>query len=107
MSFLSGAGGAAGAGLAGGANGAATGLGHMIGVDPSRISELAGKIGAGMNAVASAGGADPGYQAPVQPTNYLQNLDPNMLQSILDRFRPMPLTTEQAQPMARAPGGFY
>lgn len=85
MSFLKPMGGAAGAMPQ--ANAAATGLGHLFGADPSRISEIAGRIGKGMNAVATAGGATPGYQAEAAPVdNHLQLLDPAMLQRIIQQF---------------------
>lgn len=90
MSFLNGAGGAAGA-----ANGAASGLGRLIGTDPSRISSIADRIGTGMNGIAAAGGAAPGYGAPAhpaqqqaggEPNNYMQLLDPNVMRAIIAKF---------------------
>lgn len=105
MSFLTpllgsigGAGAAAGAGGAAasalGSTSAARGLGHVIGVDPGRISSIADRIGKGANIAAAGGGADAGYAAPelsapdVAPANHLQMLDPGVLQSIIARFRP-------------------
>jgi hypothetical protein len=87
MSFLNGIGAAAGA--AGGANAAASGLGHMLGADPSRISDIAGNIGRGMNGIAAAGGAEPGYQAaeaPAPPANHMQLLDDAVLQRLVAQF---------------------
>jgi hypothetical protein len=53
MSFLNSAAGASG-----------QPLGNLIGADPSRISSIANSIGTGMNGIAAAGGAAPGYNAP-------------------------------------------
>lgn len=68
----------------------ATGLGKLIGADGSRVSEIAGRIGGGMNQIASAGGAAPGYAAPQAPqelpNNHLQMLDPNVLRALIQRF---------------------
>lgn len=79
--------------LAGGAasalqpNSAASGLGHLIGVDPSRISQIAQGVGTAADGIADAGGATPGYAAPQQPVNnYMQMLDPNVLQAIYAKF---------------------
>lgn len=87
-------------------NAAASGLGHLFGADPSRVSSIADRIGTGMNQIAAAGGAMPGYQGP-QVNNVMQMLDTNTLQGILDHFRKMPVTMAPATPLARAPGGFY
>lgn len=87
MSFLN----SAGAGAAA-ANGASTGLGHMLGVDPSRISSIANSIGTGMNGIAAAGGAPQAYggqAGPQQPVNnYMQMMDPTVLKAILAKFGP-------------------
>lgn len=90
MSFLNSIGGAAGA--AGGANSAASGLGHMLGADPSRVSDIAGRIGRGMNGIAAAGGAEPGYQAeaPTPPANHIQLLDDAVLQRLVAQFGGQP-----------------
>lgn len=90
MSFLGplmGGAGAAGAASAA-APAAATGLGHLIGADPSRISQIAGQIGGGMNRIAAAGGAAPGYEAPQAPAvnNHMQLLDPEVLHSLIRQF---------------------
>lgn len=85
MSFLNGIGGAAGA--AGGANAAAGGLGHLLGADPSRVSDIAGRIGRGMNGIAAAGGAEPGYEPPA---NHMQLLDNDVLQRIVAQFGGQP-----------------
>jgi hypothetical protein len=83
MSFLNGRGGA----LADGGNAAASGLGHMLNTDPSRISQIAGQIGRGMNGIAAAGGATPGYAAPeAAPANHMQLLDDAVLQKIVQQF---------------------
>lgn len=89
MSFLQGAGGA-GAAL-GQANSASTGLGHLLNVDPSRISSIANGIGRAANGIATAGGAEAGYDgsAAQQPNNYLQNLDPTVLRAIMAKFGPV------------------
>jgi hypothetical protein len=73
----------------GGANAAASGLGHLIGVDPSRISSIAGTIGKGMNGIAAGGGASPGYADPGLPdvNNHMQLLDPAILQAIIQHFQ--------------------
>lgn len=77
----------------GGANAAASGLGQMVGADPSRISQIAGQIGRGMNGIAAAGGAAPGYATDpsTQPSaapvdNHMQLLDPNIIQQLIQRF---------------------
>lgn len=85
MSFLSGLGGLGAAASAAAPNIAAQGLGHLIGVDPSRVASLASSIGKGMNQVAAAGGA--GSEAPpLAPQNHLQLLDPAVLQALIQRF---------------------
>jgi hypothetical protein len=70
------------------ANSAATGLGHLIDVDPARIASIAGDIGKAANPIAAAGGATPAYQAapsaPVQ--NHLQLLDPAVIRAILQQM---------------------
>lgn len=73
-----------------GANPMATGLGRLIGADPSRVSTIADRIGTGMNMIAAGGGATAGYDgsAAPQPNNYLQLLDPSVLQALVARFRP-------------------
>lgn len=72
-----------------GTNPAAEGLGRLLGTDASRIGSWADRIGNGMNMIAGAGGAQPGYMNPVPPVaNHMQMIDPNFLQSILRRFRP-------------------
>ena len=86
MSFLQGAGGA-GAAL-GQANSASTGLGHLLNVDPSRISMIANGVGRAANGIATAGGADAGYDGSAAPNNYLQNLDPTVLRAIMAKFGP-------------------
>jgi len=70
------------------ANAAATGLGKLIGTDPSRIASLAHSIGGGMNQIAAAGGAQGGYQDPGLPPvqNHLQLLDPAVLQALIQHF---------------------
>jgi hypothetical protein len=79
--------------IGGGGNAAASGLGQMVGADPSRISQIAGQIGRGMNGIAQAGGAAPGYAAdPSAPPaaapvdNHLQLLDPNIIQQLIQKF---------------------
>lgn len=70
-------------------NGAARGLGRAIGADPSRISSIATSIGRGANAVASAGGAQGGYEAaPQMPiiNNQMQLLDPRIIQQLMRHF---------------------
>lgn len=70
-------------------NSAATGLGHLINVDPSRIGQIANSIGQGANGIATAGGAPAGYDgsaAPVAMSNHLQWLDPGMLQRLQSMF---------------------
>jgi hypothetical protein len=98
MSFLNNMGGGAGA-LAGfQPNSISSGFGHMIGADPSRVSMIADRIGKAANGIAAGGGAESGYDgsaAAPQIDNHLQMLDPNVLQSIIARFRP------QAQGYAR------
>jgi hypothetical protein len=93
MSFLKGAGAAAApVAQAAQSNPLATGLGRLFGTDGSRVSEIAGRIGGGMNQIASAGGAAPGYAAPQAPqgqelpNNHLQMLDPNVLRALIQRF---------------------
>lgn len=81
----------------------AAGLGHMIGAEPSRVSQVADRIGNGMNMIAAAGGAQPGYVKPVRsvmpaqpvgapegaaPDNHLQMLDTEVLRNLIARFRP-------------------
>lgn len=113
MSFLTslmgGAGAAAGAGAAGALGAAAPaaaavnpmagGLAKLLGTDGANVTGIADKIGGGMNQIAAAGGAQPGYQAPpvggVQPgpmqpdpNNHLQLLDDDVLQGLIARFRP-------------------
>jgi hypothetical protein len=74
-----------------GANPGAAGLGHLLGADPSRVSSIADRIGQGMNGIAQAGGATPGYASPDQSVNnHLQLLDPEVLRSIIAKFRPSP-----------------
>lgn len=91
MSFLKPSMGAGG--IANGPNGLASGLGHLIGVDPSQISSNVGKFGDAMNGIASVGGATPGYTAPQQPVNnHLQLLDPATLQAIYAKFGGQPQT---------------
>jgi hypothetical protein len=67
---------------------AASGLGHLIGVDPGRVASIAGNIGKGMNQIATAGGASPAYQDPGVPAvqNHFQLLDDNVLRAIIDHF---------------------
>lgn len=67
---------------------AATGLGHVIGADPTRISSIASNIGQGMNGIAAAGGASPGYSAPEAPSvdNHMQLLDPGTIQQLIQQF---------------------
>lgn len=67
-------------------NSAATGLGHLFGADPSRISSIANSVGTAANGIADAGGATAGYQAPQQPNNYMQLLDPAVLHAIYAKF---------------------
>ena len=86
MSFLNNPG--SGAMAASQANGAATGLGHMFGADPSRISMIADRIGKASNGIASAGGADQGYDGTAAPNNYLQTLDPTVMRAIMAKFGP-------------------
>lgn len=91
MSFLSGLGGAAGAAAA--PTAAASGLGRIIGADPSRIGTIAGQIGRGMNGIAAAGGATPGYEAPAAaepPVNHMQLLDNAVLQRLVQQFGGQP-----------------
>jgi hypothetical protein len=97
MSFLN------GMGAAGGASGAASGLGHLIGADPSRISSIANSIGTGMNGIAAAGGAAPGYAAPghsaapsaAAPDNHMQLLDQDVIQQIIQQFAGRPQAAPQ------------
>jgi hypothetical protein len=84
MSFLKPQGGAAF-----GSNAAASGLGRLMDVDPSRISQIAQSIGGVANGFANAGGATPGYAAP-EVNNHMQLLDPEVLRSIMAKFRPGP-----------------
>lgn len=68
-----------------------SGFGYMIGADPSRVSMIADRIGKAANGIAAGGGASAGYDgsaAAPQIDNHLQMLDPNILQSIIARFRP-------------------
>jgi hypothetical protein len=94
MSFLQGAG--AGGGLAALAapTGAATGLGKLLGADPSRIGDIAGGIGKVANGVASAGGATPAYADPglqsMAPDNHMQLLDNAVLQRLISQFGGQP-----------------
>lgn len=77
----------------GGAGGLAGGVGHLFGTDGAHVSSLADRIGKGANMIASGGGATAGYDgsaAAPQIDNHLQMLDPNILQSIIARFRPTP-----------------
>jgi hypothetical protein len=69
-------------------NGAATGLGHLLGVDPSRISSIAGGVGKAANQIATAGGAQGGYAAPEMPAinNHMQMLDPAVLRALIAHF---------------------
>jgi hypothetical protein len=74
-------------------NFAASGLGHALGVDPSRVASIAGTVGSAANQIAAAGGAQGGYQNPgVQgaalPTvnNHLQMLDPQVLRALIQHF---------------------
>jgi hypothetical protein len=67
----------------------ANGVGRLFGTDGAHVSALADRIGLGMNQIAAAGGAQPGYAAQQQPVNnHLQMLDQDMLREILQRFRP-------------------
>jgi len=66
----------------------AGGLARLLGTDGSRVSSITDRIGMGMNQVASAGGAHPGYAARQQLPNHLQMLNPEALQAIIQRFRP-------------------
>jgi hypothetical protein len=79
------------------ANPAAAGVGNLFGTDGAHISSIADRIGTGMNQIATAGGAQPGYAAQANPTtaqpaapppNHLQMLDPSVLQSLIQQFRP-------------------
>jgi hypothetical protein len=87
MSFLKPA---ADAGALTPSNPAATGLGRLFGTDGARVSSIADRIGAGMNQIATAGGAQPGYAAPQQamPNNHFQMLDQDVLRALVERFRP-------------------
>lgn len=89
MSFLKPGAGAAASGFQ--PNSISTGFGHMIGADPSRVSMIADRIGKAANGIAAGGGATAGYDgsaaAPVID-NHLQMLDPEVLRSIIARFRP-------------------
>ena len=91
MSFLKDIGGSGLLGLGGmaaaGPNSAATGLGHLIGTEPSRIASIADSIGKVSNGIATAGGATAGYDAPApQLSNYMQMMDPRVLKAITDHF---------------------
>ncbi len=76
----------------------ASGLGKMIGAEGGQVSNFADKLGGGMNQIAAAGGATPGYAPPAvggpqtgpmpAPNNHLQLLDDDVLQSLVARFRP-------------------
>lgn len=67
---------------------ASSGLGHLLDVEPSRVSMIADRIGKAANGIAAAGGADQGYggQAAPTPINFLQSLDPRVMQALSDRF---------------------
>lgn len=69
-------------------NAAATGLGKLIGADPTRIASIAHNIGGGMNQIAAAGGGQGAYQDPGLPPvqNHLQLLDPAVLQALIQHF---------------------
>lgn len=73
-------------------NWAATGLGKLLGVDPGKISTIAGDIGKAANPIAAAGGAGQGYEAPPElpayqpPRNHMQLLDPKILQALIQQF---------------------
>lgn len=76
-------------------NGAARGLGNLIGVDPARISSIAGDVGRASNSIAQSGGAAGGYAAPELPDvsnvrNHLQLLDPSTLQALIRHFSGKP-----------------
>lgn len=109
LSGLSGLGGMAGAAAAGGGalksmaplalgsvgNSLANGLGGLLHSDGKHVSDIANRIGTGMNTVAAAGGAQPGYvggpqqeAAPDMPNNHLQMLDDETLSKLLARFKP-------------------
>lgn len=94
MSFLNSAAGASGA------------LGNLVGADPSRISSIANRIGTGMNGIAAAGGAAPGYSAPghapipaaggaAPVDNHMQLLDQDVIQQIIQQFAGRPQTAPQ------------
>lgn len=73
------------------ANAAATGLGKLIGVEGGRVSEVADRIGKGMNQIAQGGGALPSYSAPELPAappvnNQLQLLNNDFIQALLRQF---------------------
>ena len=67
-------------------NGAAMGLGHLLGADPSRISSIADRVGQVSNRIAGMGGAEQGYQ-PMQMNNIMQKLDPAVLQALIEQFQ--------------------
>lgn len=87
MSFLSSLGPAAPAASAT-SNPLASGLANMLGTTSDHISDIAGRIGQGMNSIAKAGGASEGYNpAPAMPMqNHLQMLDPGTIQAIIAKF---------------------
>lgn len=92
MSFLNGLGGAAGAAAA--PTAAASGLGKLLHADPTRIGNIASRVGTGMNQIAAAGGATPGYAgaAPeaAAPANHMQLLDNAVLQKLIAQFGGQP-----------------
>lgn len=90
MSFLQSAGaGAAAAGAGAAANPMSTGLGHLFGADPSRVSMIADRVGNAANGIATAGGADQGYGGQAAPmNNVLQQLDPTVMRAIMAKFGP-------------------
>ena len=59
-----------------------------LGSRPSHDNSVADSIGKAANVVAQAGGAGPGYQtAPAVPVqNHLQNLDPAVIQQLINSF---------------------
>lgn len=72
-------------------NAAASGLGKLIGVDGAKISSIADSVGKGMNMIAQGGGARGGYVAPQQSplpqvNNYMQLMDPKVLQALVQYF---------------------
>lgn len=83
----------------GAVNPVSSGFGHMIGVDPSRVSMIANRIGNAANGIAAGGGAPAGYDgsaampaAPQPIDNHFQLLNPDVLRSIIAKFRPATLT---------------